>query len=153
MSSVGAMAQTRFIAILAAGAILATVAVGCGDDDDTTSADAAAVDVERYCEIATEELAAAAQEEVVELRRNPELTKGKDYAVGERNLLQENRELFVELQRVAPLELREELGVIIADARVRAGLSDEALDPATVDEAVSTVGSFEQESCRAGGQQ
>jgi hypothetical protein len=147
---VSAFVGARFVAIFAAAAILSAGVAACGgDDEDTTDATISAT-TKRYCEIATEELAAAAQEVARRLRRNPELLE-KDYAAGERILLRENRELYEEIERVVPDEIRDEVALNIADARARAGLTNAVYDAAAVEDARKAIAAYEQFACSSAG--
>ena len=144
MSALIAIARLRSVALLVAGMMVANLASACGEDDETTVAGGG--DVERYCQIATVELPAEVQEILREIRRNPKLLN-RENAIGERRLLQRNRDLYAELEEVVPPEIADESKLIVADARSRAGLSKQLFDPAAVEEARSVVAEFEAENC------
>jgi hypothetical protein len=128
-------------ALLGVAAIL--LAAGCGDADEDTSG--ATVDIARYCEI-TQQLDEAGTEEFEELEQDPDATR-EDFEAAERRLYEENEDLIAEGQRVAPPEIQDELEILVAGLRSRAGLGDEAPDRADARAAERAIEKFEKENC------
>ena len=118
----------------------------CGDDGDESDA-AQAPDPERYCQLASE-LDAAGEAIFKELEGNPDATP-EDFVKAERQLVQENADLFEELEAVAPEEIEGDVSTLLAGLRVRAGLSDDGPPSDEVAAAEKAVSSYEKEACGA----
>jgi NTP pyrophosphatase (non-canonical NTP hydrolase) len=117
----------------------------CGDDDESGDAGETTASVERYCEI-TAELDTLGEEEFEALEEDPNATP-EDFEQAERRTVEENAELFDEIQAVAPEEIADEVDVLITGIRVRAGLSDEEVSDQAQNEAEKMINRFERENC------
>ena len=104
----------------------------------------AAADVGRYCEL-TKELDEAGQEAFRELEQDPNATEEQFEAV-EREFVETNQERIDELVRVAPAEIKEDVGVLLAALRGRAGQGPEVAESES-EAAEQRVTAFEEENC------
>jgi hypothetical protein len=148
MGSEGATRTTTKRRVFAAGLVLLAAALtGCGDDDSGDGEPAAQADVGRYCKI-SKQLDRAGQKQFEELEQDPNATP-KDFAAAERRLVEENEDLLAELQQVAPNEIREDVAVLIASLRARAGIT-EGPAPKKTAAAEKKITSFEKANCPSG---
>jgi hypothetical protein len=135
----------RTIFVLALGLCVASFA-SCGDDDSTQSEPTASKpDSARYCELSAQ-LDQAGKEQFQALAKDPNASR-EDYEAAERDLVEENSDLLEEIQQVAPAEIQDQAATLIASLRVRAGLSDEKVDPGQAKEAEKAVVAFEKQNC------
>jgi hypothetical protein len=139
------MSRTPSILVAIIVALVLSLAA-CGDGDEDTNASTG--DVTRYCEIARE-LDRAGAEQFEELEQDPEATRA-DFEAAEARLYEENEDLIAEGQQVAPPEIQEDLDTLVTGLRARAGLTDQAPDPAELSSAERAVGRFEKDNCPAG---
>ena len=143
----------------AAGLIFLVLAAGvsasCGDGDDQSPAEgtaetsggskeADAGDVERYCAI-TKELDRAGSEFFKELEQDPSAT-AKDYQEAEADFIEEYEAELNELASEAPPEIQEDLRVLLAALKGRAGLGP-AVDKEEALEAQANIQKFEKAEC------
>ena len=114
---------------------------GCGDDGDGS----AAGDVERYCALVAE-LDEAGSEAFAALEED-ETATDEDFAEAERQFVQEHREDFEELRRVAPKEVADDVDVLIAAQEARASGGEQEETSGDVAIAEERVSEFEVENC------
>jgi hypothetical protein len=118
----------------------------CGDDDATsTESTASGPDLARYCDLSAQ-LDQAGKEQFQGLGNDPHASR-QDYEAAERELVEKNSDLLDEIQQVAPTEIQDQVTTLIASLRVRAGLSDQNIDPAQGKDAEKAVVGFEKQNC------
>lgn len=140
------MLQVRGLAV-AALLVLGVAACGGGDGDggETT----AAADLDRYCEL-TQQLDQAGTEAFEALEQDPKATR-KDFEQAEADFLREHEPEFEEIVQVAPKEIQDEVRVLLAATRGRAGLEEQPPNKQDEQTAQQTVQQFERENCEASG--
>jgi hypothetical protein len=140
------MLRVRWLAV---AALLLLAVAGCGGDDGNGGETTAAADLDRYCEL-TQQLDQAGTEAFRELEQDPEATR-EDFEQAEADFVREHDAELDEIVEVAPAEIQDEIQVVIAATRGRAGLEEQP--PAKQDERVAerTVQRFERENCEASG--
>ena len=142
----------RLLSLILLALALGAALPACGDDDDDdgggggadTGTQPAVADVGRYCEL-TKELDEAGNEAFRELEQNPNASE-EDFERVEREFVESNQEKIDELVRVAPEEIREDIGVLLAGLRSRAGQGPE-VDEDQEQAAERRVTRFEDENC------
>ena len=140
----------RLLSLILFALALGVALPACGDDDDDngvdTGARTAVADVGRYCEL-TKQVDEAGEETFRELEQDPDATE-EDFEALEREFVETHQEELDEIVRVAPDEIREDIDVLIAATRSRAGLGPEV--PESESEAAERrVNAFEEENCEA----
>ena len=121
-------------------------AVACGDDDDDEAGETtASADVDRYCEL-TQQLDKAGSEAFRELEQDPDATE-QDFEQAEAEFVRQNEAELDELAEVAPEEIQEEVAVVLASLRGRAGLEEQPPDDQMSQKAEQALQRFERENC------
>jgi hypothetical protein len=112
--------MTRFIAT--ATVLTATIALAaCGSEDPAPQPTAKAPgDRERYCTL-SREMDAAGERFFARLERKENATAA-DYEAAERRFVERFTPQFEEVERVAPAEIRDDVRILLAGQRSRAGL-------------------------------
>jgi hypothetical protein len=133
--------------------VLATLALAaCGEAETTqTSARAtatpAAGDPERYCAL-TREMDAAGTKFFARLERKQgkEEPTAEDYEAAERAFVKRFASQFEAIEEAAPAEIRDDIEILLAGQRQRAGLGG-SLDQAQVSAAERRVRRYERRRC------
>jgi hypothetical protein len=112
--------MTRFIAT--ATVLTATIALAaCGSEDpapQTTAKESG--DRERYCAL-TREMDAAGSKFFARLERKKNATAA-DFEAAEKRFIERFAPQFEEIERAAPAEIRDDVRILLAGQRARAGL-------------------------------
>lgn len=138
------MLQARVLALIVLPAVFAIAA--CGDDDDEAADTTGSADVGRYCELTTQ-LDEAGSEAFRELEQDPEATE-EDFEEAEAEFVRQHEAELDELAAVAPEEIREDVSVVLAALRGRAGLEEQPPDDQEAKKAERALTRFERENCR-----
>ena len=118
----------------------------CGDDDDEPADTNASADVDRYCEL-TNQLDEAGSEAFRELEQDSEATQ-KDFEEAEADFVRQHEAELDELAEVAPEEIQDDVPVLLAGLRGRAGL-EEPPDDQELKKAEKAITRFERQNCPA----
>jgi hypothetical protein len=137
------MLHVRLLALIVLLAVFAVAA--CGDDDDDGADTTASADVGRYCEL-TKQLDEAGSEAFRELEQDPEATE-KDFEEAEADFVRQNEAELAELAELAPKEIQDDVPVLLAGLRGRAGLEEQPPDDQEVKRAERAIARFERENC------
>jgi hypothetical protein len=143
------MLQLRWLAV----AVVVVAAMGfaaCGDDDEEGGETTAVADIDRFCEL-TKQLDQAGTEAFEELEQDPEATR-EDFEQAEAEFLQEHEAELDEIQQVAPEEIQNEIQVVIAGTRGRAGLEENPPEQQEERAAEEAIRQFERENCDTSGE-
>src|SRR5688572_3492808 len=140
--------MTRFLTtaiVLAAALTLAA----CGEDDTArTSARATATppagDAERYCAL-SREMDAAGTKFFARLERKENAT-AEDYEAAERRFVERFAPQFDAIETAAPAEIRDDVAILLAGQRQRAGLGG-SVDEADAGAAEKRVQAYEKRHC------
>lgn len=140
--------RTTSLILIAAASLAA-----CGDDGGETVAGkpavtatatvAAAADGTRYCALVTE-LDAAGEEHFSSLGRD---AGPEEYEAAERSFIEDNAARLDELQGAAPAEISEDVRVLVAAQRGRAGLDTQAPTQKQASAAERRIKRFEKANC------
>jgi len=118
----------------------------CGDDDNDEAADTtASADVGRYCEL-TKQLDEAGSEAFRELEQDPKATQ-KDFEEAEADFVRQHEADLDELAEVAPEEIQDDVPVLVAGLRGRAGLEEQPPDDQELKKAERAITRFERTNC------
>ena len=117
---------------------------GCGGDEEGETETAPGPDLARYCELSAE-ADRAGDAAFAGLESDPEATR-EDYEAAEREFVEDNQALLDELGEVAPVEISQDLEIMIAGIRARAGLGP-SVDEADAVPAEKRVQTFEKQNC------
>jgi hypothetical protein len=124
----------------------AVAACGGDDDDDGGGGDTtASADVDRYCEL-SKQLDEAGSEAFRELEQDPDATE-QDFEQAEADFVRQNEAELDELAQVAPDEIQEDVDVLLAALRGRAGLEETPPDEDAAEEAERALTRFERNNC------
>jgi hypothetical protein len=143
--------MTRLITTTAM--VLVTLALAaCGEDETAPTsagapATAAAGDPERYCAL-TREMDTAGTKFFARLERKhgKEEPTAEDYEAAERAFVQRFATQFEAIEEAAPAEIRDDIEILLAGQRQRAGLGG-SLDQAQVSAAERRVRRYERRHC------
>lgn len=133
----------RTLSLLLLALALGVALPACGDDDDD-GGEAAGADLGRYCAL-TKELDEAGTEAFRELEQDPE-AKEEDFRAVEREFVEGHEQQLQEIAATAPAEIKEDIGVLLASLRGRAGLGPEVPESES-GPAEQRVKTFEEENC------
>ena len=126
--------------------LLAVIAIAaCGDDDDEAADTTASADVGRYCEL-TQQLDEAGQEAFRELEQDPDATEN-DFEKAEADFVRQHEAELDELTDVAPEEIQDDVSVVLAALRGRAGLEEQPPADQEAAKAERAITRFERENC------
>ena len=124
-------------------ALVAAVATGCGDDDEDAGGD-----VERYCQL-VDELDQAGTEFFAALEEN-ESAPDEDFANAEQQFLEENADDIEELREAAPVEIADDIDVLLAAQAQRAAGGDQEESSEEAAAAEERVLNFADANCTDG---
>ena len=142
------MLQARGSALIMLLALLAVLAIAaCGGDDDEAADPTASADIGRYCEL-TKELDDAGSEAFRELEQDSEATQ-KDFEEAEADFVRQHEAELDELAEVAPEEIQDDVPVLLAGLRGRAGLEEQPPDDPELKKAEKAITRFERQNCPA----
>jgi hypothetical protein len=139
--------MTRF---LITAIVLATVALAACGEDDTAQPSARATatppagDAERYCAL-SREMDAAGTKFFARLERKENAT-AEDYEAAERRFVERFAPQFDAIETAAPAEIRDDVAILLAGQRQRAGLGG-SVDEAEAGAAEKRVQAYEKRHC------
>ncbi len=139
--------MTRF---LTTAIVLATVALAACGEDDTAQPSARATptppagDAERYCAL-SREMDAAGTKFFARLERKENAT-AEDYEAAERRFVERFAPRFEAIEIAAPAEIRDDVAILLAGQRQRAGLGG-SVDEAEAGAAEKRVLAYEKRHC------
>jgi hypothetical protein len=139
--------MTRF---LTTAIVLATFALAACGEDDTAQPSARATitppagDAERYCAL-SRELDAAGTKFFARLERKENAT-AEDYKTAERRFVERFAPQFEAIETAAPAEVRDDVAILLAGQRQRAGLGG-SVDEAEAGAAEKRVQAYEKRHC------
>ena len=132
--------------------IASLVLAACGDDENdtraasaTTTVAAAAGDADRYCAL-TRELDREGERFFASIGED---ARPEEYEAAERRFITRFAGKLDELEQAAPREIDEDVDVLLAGQRARAGLTSGNVDEAKASAAEERIRAWEKRNCEA----